>query len=91
MHFERPREQPVKSTLWLSGFNTNISMQVDISLAYLMDLFVESHQQQVSVWQWTAERAMIFESVEICAVDDAASAVLCNYNPYFMAVVCAFE
>lgn len=29
---------------------------------------------------------MIFESAEICAGDDAANAVLCNYNPYFMVV-----
>jgi hypothetical protein len=27
---------------------------------------------------------MIFENVEICAVDDVANALVCNYNPYFM-------
>lgn len=27
---------------------------------------------------------MVFESAAICAEDDAANAVLCNYNPYFM-------
>lgn len=54
--------------------------------AYLMDLFVESHQQQVSELRWAVKRAMIFGNVEICAVDDAANAVLCNYNPYFMVV-----
>jgi hypothetical protein len=29
---------------------------------------------------------MIFESVEICAGDDVANAIVCNYNPYFMDV-----
>lgn len=54
--------------------------------AYLMDLFVESRQQQVSEWRWAVKRAMIFESVEICAGVDVANEVLCNYNPYFMVV-----
>lgn len=59
--------------------------------AYLMDLFGESHQQLVSVWQWTITQAMIFESVATCAGDDVANAVHGNYNPYFMVDVCAFE
>lgn len=32
---------------------------------------------------------MIFESAEICAGVDVADVVECNYNPYFMVVVCA--
>lgn len=52
--------------------------------AYLMDLSGWNHQQPMSVGQWTAVRALIFENVEICAEDDAANAaVVCNYNPYF--------
>lgn len=59
--------------------------------AYLMDLFAGNHRQLVLVWRWAAAKAMIFESAEICAEVDVADAVQCNYNPYFMVVVCALE
>lgn len=56
--------------------------------AYLMDLFGESHQQRVLVWRWAVKRALLFESAAICAGDDVANAIGCNYNPYFMVSLC---
>ena len=57
-----------------------------ISFTYRAGQFVWNHRQRVLVWRWAAKRAMIFENVEICAGDDVANALVCNYNPYFMSL-----